>query len=452
MVSRLASAATTMGGAVGLTSFSLDVSFKSLRAPKFHERRLPVPSEIVLINVSGEDQPGLTAMLTSTLAEYQVRVLDVGQAVIHDELNLGMLVQISGLAQGASMSSVLAALEEQARSRAMAVRCTPISPGDYEEWVAAQGKPRYIVTLLAAGETGAQLAAVTTIVQHFGLNIDAIRRLSGRLPLADHVTGRMTIEIGLRGVVSDPEALKSELMAAAERLGFDFSVQSDTVFRRTRRLVAFDMDSTLINAEVIDELAKRHGVGDAVAAITERAMRGELQFKDSFRARASLLKGLPEHCLREVAESVSLNDGAHRLLRSLRHFGFKTAIISGGFQYVGERLSEELGIDYVHANTLEIRDGVMTGEVVGEIIDAARKAALLAEISHREGISSQQTIAIGDGANDLPMLNAAGLGVAYHAKPVVRETASHAISEFGLDSVLYLMGFSDRDIEEALAG
>ena len=409
-------------------------------------------SEIVLVNVSGEDQPGLMAMLTSTLAEYQVRVLDVGQAVIHDELNLGMLIQISAAPEGVSMSEVLAELEAGARARGMAVRCTPISAADYHDWVASQGKPRYIVTLLAAGDTGAQLAAVTAIVQSHGLNIDAIRRLSGRLPLADYETGRMTIEISLRGSLADSQRLKSELMQAAEDLAFDFSVQRDTVFRRTRRLVAFDMDSTLINAEVIDELAKRHGVGDSVAAITERAMRGELQFKDSFRARARLLQGLPEAYLRDVAEAVSLNEGAHRLLRSLRHFGFKTAIISGGFQYVGDRLRDELEIDYVYANTLEIQAGVMTGEVVGEIIDAERKARLLAEIAEREGISAQQTIAIGDGANDLPMLNAAGLGVAYHAKPVVKETASHAISEFGLDSVLYLMGFSDRDIEEALNG
>lgn len=391
-------------------------------------------------------------MLTSTLAEYQVRVLDVGQAVIHDELNLGMLIQVSATANGVSMASVLGALEAGARDRGMAVRCTPISLVDYHDWVSSQGKPRYIVTLLAAGETGAQLAAVTGIVQRHGMNIDAIRRLSGRLPLTEHETGRMSIEISLRGLLGNPQELKSELMQAAEQLGFDFSVQRDTVFRRTRRLVAFDMDSTLIDAEVIDELAKRHGVGEAVAAITERAMRGELQFKDSFRARARLLRGLSEVALREVADSVSLNEGAHRLLRSLQHFGFKTAIISGGFQYVGDRLRDELNIDYVYANTLEIQAGKMTGEVVGEIVDADRKAQLLAQIAAREGISNQQTIAIGDGANDLPMLNAAGLGVAYHAKPVVKETASHAISEFGLDSVLYLMGFSDRDIEEALTG
>lgn len=391
-------------------------------------------------------------MLTSNLAQYQVRVLDVGQAVIHDELNLGMLVHIVAGNGSARAPEVLAALEADARDQGMAVRCTPISDADYEEWVGGQSKHGYIVTLLAGTASAQQLAAATSIIGRHGLNISGMRRLSGRFAL-EHAgdSPRMCIEMGLRGELADAAALKADLLAAAERLAFDFSVQQDTVYRRNRRLVAFDMDSTLINVEVIDELAALHGVGAQVAAITERAMRGELQFNNSFRERARLLRGLSEDSLRKVAESVSLNDGAHRLLRALKHFGYKTAIISGGFRYVGERLREELGIDYVYANSLEIIDGRMTGEVDGEIIDATRKAELLEEIAAREGISREQTIAIGDGANDLPMLNAAGLGIAYHAKPLVKETASHAISTFGLDSVLYLIGFADRDIEEALS-
>ncbi len=407
-------------------------------------------TEILLVNVSGEDQPGLMAMLTSTLARYQVRVLDVGQAVIHDELNVGMLVQVM---ERADTADVMKDLQFKARELGVTVRFTPISEAEYHDWVASQGKPRYIVTLLAAGFTGQQMAAVTGIVHAYGLNIDSIRRLSGRIPLTRHAShARTSIEMSLRGVVADPEALKADLLAAADRLIFDFSVQEDTVYRRNRRLVAFDMDSTLIDAEVIDELARIHGVGAEVAAITERAMRGELVFRDSFRARAALLKGLPESALRQVAESVKLNDGAHRLIRALKLFGYKTAILSGGFQYVGEHLKRRLGIDYVHANRLVVRDGIMTGEVDGPIVDAERKAELLLEIARKEGISLQQTIAIGDGANDLPMLSAAGLGIAYHAKPVVKESASHAISNFGLDSVLYLLGFSDRDIETALSG
>jgi phosphoserine phosphatase len=405
-------------------------------------------SEIVLLNISGEDQPGLLAMLTSCLAEYQVRVLDLGQAVIHDELNVGMLVQVL---DAAATGAVVRDLQARAAVLGVTIRSTPISARDYDEWVGSQGKPRWIVTIMAAGITGVQLADVARVIHAHNLNIDAIRRLSGRVPLTRTDGGTRTcIEMSLRGQLANPQGLKADLLEAADRLVFDFSVQEDSVYRRNRRLVAFDMDSTLINAEIIDELALLHGVGEAVAAITERAMRGEIGFQDSFRQRARLLAGLRESALDRVARSVALNDGAHRLIQVLKHFGYKTAIISGGFQYVGEHLQRELGIDYVFANRLVVRDGMMTGEVDGPIVDAARKAELLLEIARREGIARQQTIAIGDGANDLPMLSTAGLGVAYHAKPVVRETASHAISNFGLDSVLYLLGFSDRDIETAL--
>jgi phosphoserine phosphatase len=408
-----------------------------------------VISEIVLVNASGENRPALMSMLTSTLAGYQVRLLDIGQAVIHDELSLGMLIQVPNRNHTALLKTQLL---EQTRTLGAVIRFTDVSAEEYGEWVAQQGKPRYIVTMLAGGVAAEQLAEVVAVVERHGLNIDGIRRLSGRLPLGHGGTSaRACVEISLRGVLADARGLKAELLQAAGRLTFDFSVQEDTVYRRNRRLVAFDMDSTLIKAEVIDELARVHGVGDEVAAITDRAMRGEIDFKESFRRRVALLQGLPASAVADVAAAVPLNDGARRLIGALKHFGYRTAIISGGFTYVGDRLKRELGIDYVFANELQTRDGSVTGQVVGEIVDAERKANLLRTLCRNEGIALAQSIAIGDGANDLPMLATAGLGVAFHAKPIVRESASHAISNFGLDSVLYLMGFTDRDIEQAAA-
>ena len=389
----------------------------------------------------------MMAMLTATLEKYDVRVLDVGQAIIHDDLALGLLIQVP------DAEDTAAAVKEllfNAHERGVTVRFTPISEAQYADWVQQQGKPRLIVTLLAAGFSAQQLAAVARNIANEGLNIESVRRLSGRLPLAGVGDAeRSSIEMTVRGQIGDDRRLKSALMADARALKFDFSVQADTVYRRNRRLVAFDMDSTLINAEVIDELAKRHGVGDQVSRITARAMAGEIDFKESFRSRVELLKGLPVSTMDAVAESVSLNPGADRLIRGLKHFGYRTAIISGGFQYVGRKLSERLGIDYVYANQLEEADGLFTGAVRGAIIDAERKANILKQLCGEEEISLQQAIAIGDGANDLPMLSAAGLGVAYHAKPVVMASAEHAISNFGLDSLLYLIGFSDRDLEQA---
>ncbi len=403
-------------------------------------------SEIVLVNASGENKPALMGMLTSTLAAYQVRILDVGQAVIHDELSLGMLIEIP---DRSSTNALKEALLSHTRALGTVIRFTNVSADEYEVWVSHQGKPRYIVTMLAGGVAASQLAAVMAIVERHSLGVDGIRRLSGRLPLRGGANTRACVEISLRGDLADPRRLKAELLEAASRLTFDFSVQEDTVYRRNRRLVAFDMDSTLIKVEVIDELARVHGVGSEVAAITERAMRGEIDFKESFRRRVALLKGLSATAFEEVATAVPLTDGARRLILALKHFGYRTAIISGGFKHVGDRLQRELGIDYVHANALETRDGVVTGAVVGDIIDAERKASVLRTLCRNEGIALAQSIAVGDGANDLPMLAAAGLGVAFHAKPIVRESASHAISNFGLDSVLFLLGFTDRDIEQA---
>jgi phosphoserine phosphatase len=402
--------------------------------------------EIILINVSGQDKPGLMSLLTQTLAESSAHILDIGQAVIHEDLALGILVQVDEANAGSLVKEIML----QANAAGATIRISNVSQQKHQAWLEASGQTRFILTVLARGDGSAPLHAVSSVTHRFALNIDTIRRLTDRGVALAGENAKLCVEMRLRGRVTDIGAVQSELLIAADRLGFDFSLQEDTVFRRTRRLVAFDMDSTLITAEVMDELAKRHGVGDAVVAITADAMAGKIDFQESFRRRAKLLRGMPATVLEEVASSVQLNIGAHRLLRALRHFGYSTAVISGGFQYVGEHLQRELGFNYVFANALETRDGVMTGEVEGQIIDAQRKATLLAEIATSEGISLQQTIAVGDGANDLPMLSCAGLGVAFHAKDVVRETARHAISNFGLDAILYLIGFSDRDIAQAL--
>lgn len=399
--------------------------------------------EIILIRVSGQDQPGLTAKLTEHLAVYGADILDIGQAVIHDTLTLGILVKIPPESESAP---ILKDLLFTAHGLGVNLTFTPVAADSYEKWVQVQGRKRHIVTLLARTLTAAQLAAVTEVIAKNGLNIDVITRLSGRIPLDGPAAPRQAcVEFSVRGALADPAALKAEFMAISSELGVDIAFQEDNVFRRNRRLVAFDMDSTLIAVEVIDELAKAAGVGREVSKITESAMRGEIDFRQSLKKRLALLEGLPTATLDAVAETIPLTDGAERLIANLKRFGYKVAIISGGFTYFGRRLKERLGIDYLYANELEIVDGRLTGGLVGGVVDATRKAECLREIAEKENLSLQQVIAVGDGANDLPMLNLAGLGIAFHAKPVVKKGAGQAISTLGLDSILYLMGFRDRD-------
>jgi len=400
--------------------------------------------EIILIRVSGEDKPGLTAAVTAELAKYKADILDIGQSVIHDTLSLGILVKVPTAAQS---TPFLKDLLFSAHKLGVNLTFTPVEADSYESWVDGQGKTRHIVTLLARRLGSEHIAAVTGVIAKNGLNIDVITRLSGRASLDPaHSPRTACVEFSVRGTPADLTAMKSEFLAIAGAMDVDIAIQEDNAFRRNRRLVAFDMDSTLIAAEVIDELAKAAGVGEQVVAITESAMRGEIDFKESLRRRLRLLRGLPADTLAAVAERIPLNEGAERLITNLKRFGYYTiAIISGGFTYFGNRLKERLGIDYVFANELEIADGKLTGEVVGDIVDATRKAALLRMIAEREHLSLQQVIAVGDGANDLPMLGIAGLGIAYHAKPVVKKGAGQAISTLGLDSILYLVGVRDRD-------
>lgn len=401
--------------------------------------------EIVLINITGEDRPGLTAAMTGVLAQAGVNILDIGQAVIHDTLSFGILVDIPATQ---AASSVLKEVLFSAHELGQQVRFTPVSEAEYQHWVEGQGKPRYIVTLLTRRVTAEQLQHVSTITARYGLNIDSIDRLSGRRPLDLPVDqGKGCIELSVRGEPADAAALRADFLRISQALDVDIAFQKDSLFRRNRRLAVFDMDSTLIEAEVIDELAKVAGVGDQVAAITERAMRGELDFQASFRERLALLKGLPVSCLAEVAADLPLTEGAETLFTELKRLGYKTAILSGGFTYFAHRLQEQLGIDYVFANELQIEGEQLTGVAVEPIVDAQRKADLLRELAAREGLRLEQTIAVGDGANDLPMLGLAGLGVAFRAKPLVKQSAKQAISTLGLDGILYLLGYRDREGE-----
>ena len=401
--------------------------------------------ELLLITISGTDKPGLTATITGVLSKYGIPVLDIGQSVIHNHLTLGMLIEVP---RESSSSPILKDLLFTAHTLGIKIDFSPISTRDYHRWVGEQGKPRFLLTLLGRKITSEHLERVTAIVTSHGLNIDTISRLSGRLPLEneyDPGKSKACIEFSLRGSPQDEERFRSELLNITDSLGVDISFQEDNIFRRTRRLVVFDMDSTLITSEVIDELAMEAGSGELVASVTEAAMRGELDFNESLKKRVATLEGLEERVLNKVAERLQLTEGAEHLFHNLHRLGFKTAILSGGFTYFGHYLQKKLNIDYVFANELEIVDGRMTGRVVGQVVDGKRKAELLEEIAGKENIRLEQTVAVGDGANDLPMLGRAGLGIAFRAKPIVRETAKQAISTLGLDAILYLMGFRDRD-------
>jgi len=403
--------------------------------------------EILLINVRGEDKPGVTSMITAELARYQANILDIGQAVIHDNLALGLLVEFS---DEHKTSEALKDLLFKLDAMGFNVKFTPIQEADYESWVAGKNKSRFSITLLARRISAEHIAGVTQIIAEHKLNIDKIERLSGRVPLAENTdSSKASVEFLVSGNAEDTEnteQIRQDFFELAMRLDADIAFQNDDLFRRTRRLVCFDMDSTLIDAEVIDELAIAAGVGDQVIEITERAMRGELDFNASFAERLALLEGLDESVLAGIAENLKLTEGCEKLIKTLNRYGFKTAILSGGFNYFGRYLQEKLGFDYVYANELDIVDGKVTGKVKGTIVNGEQKAKLLAEIAEKEGIELEQVVAVGDGANDLPMLSKAGLGIAFRAKPLVKEKAEHAISTLGLDGILYLMGYRDREI------
>ena len=403
-------------------------------------------SKITLINISGDDRPGLTSSLARILAGSNVRILDIGQAVVHDALALGMLIEVP---DGHDFTPMKKDLIVRAHELDLKSKFSPVSAEAFDQWVGAQGKFRFIITVLGREITAEQFASITEMVSRHDFNIDVIERLSGRLSLTGRQDANACVELQISGVSDFSPALRAELLDLAHQFVIDIAFQRESIYRRNRRLFVFDMDSTLIDGEVIDELAKLHGVGDQVSAITAAAMRGELDFKQSFTRRVALLAGLPESRVNEVLESIPLAGGAERLIQNLKLLGYKTAVLSGGFTFFGKYLQDRLGLDYVFANELEIANGAVTGRVVGEIVDGGKKAELLIMLAEKENISVDQVVAVGDGANDLPMLNLAGMGIAFHAKPLVRQSASHSVSHLGLDSLLYLIGVRDRDLDAA---
>lgn len=401
-------------------------------------------NETLLIHLSGPNRPGLTAALTAILADYHVCVLDIGQAVVHETLVLGLLIEIP---QG-NVLEVQHALVAKSKDLQLQVSFKPITATELDQWIDSQGKDRFIVTVLGRTISAKDLTQVSAIIAEHGLNVDRIERLSGRRSLAVHTSNsNACVELRASGNASCEVSMRAAFLATAHNLRIDIAFQRESIFRRNRRLFAFDMDSTLIQGEVIDELAKMAGVADKVVAITESAMRGEIEFQESFKRRVALLKGLPEQRVQELLGTIPLVEGAEQLIGTLKMLGYKTAILSGGFTFFAQHLRRRLGIDYVFANELDIVDGEVTGEIKTQIVDGARKAELLQQIACQENISLEQVVAVGDGANDLPMLGVAGMGIAFRAKPIVRQSASHAVSFLGLDSLLYLVGVRDRDLK-----
>jgi phosphoserine phosphatase len=410
----------------------------------------PAPTEALLIHISGHDGPGITAACTAILAAHNAAILDIGQAVVHENLALGILIAAPDASQLAPMKTEL---HDSMIARGLHARFTRVRANALEHWMRGLGKSHFIVTVLGRSVSAQMLARASQVIAASKFNVDRIERLSAQIcwqdcnqSPSDGEPANACVELAVSGNAEEEAALRSQLLVVAQEFSIDIACQREGIFRLNRRLFAFDMDSTLIQGEVIDELARLAGVGEQVARITEAAMRGELDFDQSFTRRVALLKGLSAERVYSLLDAIPLADGAERLFRALKLLGLKTAILSGGFNFFARSLQQRFAIDYVHSNELEIVDGAVTGRVIPPIVNGARKAMLLAEIAASEGISLEQVVAVGDGANDIPMLNLAGMGIAYRAKPIVRQQADQSISRLGLDGLLYLIGLRDRDL------
>jgi phosphoserine phosphatase len=385
--------------------------------------------ETLLITLSGKDRPGVTSSVFAALSGAGVEVLDIEQIVLRRRLILGVLVTAPH-----NTKKVRAAVEETADALGMSV---DIDRGVGDNKARRDGRSH--VTIIGTPLRASAMAAVAGRIADSGANIDRIERMA-RYPVT-------AIDLHVSGV--DTGLLRGVLAAEAAAQGIDIAVQPANLLRRGTRLIVMDVDSTLIQGEVIEMLAAHAGFEPEVAAITGAAMRGELDFEESLRARVALLAGLPAGALDEVYDAIMLQPGARTLVRTLRRLGYRFALVSGGFSQITDRLAEDLGIHFSRANELEIVDGVLTGQIVGAVVDRAGKASALREFAAEIGIPDEAVIAIGDGANDLDMLNAAGLGIAYNAKPMVRDAADTSVNVPYLDAIMYLLGISREEIEAA---
>lgn len=387
----------------------------------------------VLVTVSGRDAPGITAQLMSTLALSQLKIEDMGQTVLHGLLSLSFVLKVNAADQNPIKDLLFKAHELGMKLDFQVLTTSSQSERPFH----------YAVTLLAHQISCEALEAVTSYVAKQNANIETIKRLSE--------TDFSCVEMGISSKEQiDQAKFRKDLLTIANQKGVDIGFQKEGLFRKTKRLVALDMDSTLIQSEVIDEFARERGVYEKVADITREAMKGNLVFDESLRRRVALIEGLTQEQVDNVFRRTELTPGVEELIRVLKKLGYKIALLSGGFTCIADRLRDKLGIDYIYANQLEFVDGRATGKVIPPIVNAQRKADLLDVIAQREQILLEQVIAIGDGANDLPMLEKAGLGIAFNAKPLVREKADLSLNQKNLRSIFYLLGLSARDVQEVL--